>query len=95
MLTRIAVACAVAALACGAFATELFAQAGQVAPPVPLRVPSINSVTSQCQINCDMQAMNCQNACAIPIVNPLSPAGVTAPCNLSCTTSQLTCKQRC
>jgi len=39
--------------------------------------------------------MNCLNSCVAPLINTTAPAGVTSSCNLSCTTSRLTCKQRC
>src|SRR5262245_17312754 len=50
-------------LTCAALTTELFAQANQTSPPVPLLTPSLNTTTLTCQINCDTQAMNCQNSC--------------------------------
>jgi hypothetical protein len=50
-------------LNCTAFATELFAQAGQTVNPVPITPPTLNTTTLTCQINCDTQAMNCQNSC--------------------------------
>jgi hypothetical protein len=80
---------------CAWFGTEAFAQAGQVAPPVPLRAPSVNTTTLTCQINCDTLAMNCQNSC-LPIAAPTpgTPAN-TGACNLNCSTQQLVCKQRC
>src|SRR5262249_36168722 len=56
-------------LTCAALTTELFAQANQTSPPVPLLTPSLNTTTLTCQINCDTQAMNCQNSC-LPIRNP-------------------------
>jgi hypothetical protein len=90
----IALACAVA-MSCATFGTEVVAQSNQTAPPVPLTTPSINTTTLQCQITCDTQAMNCLNSCVAPVINPTAPAGVTSSCNLSCATSQLTCKQRC
>jgi hypothetical protein len=94
MMTRITLACVVVAVGCATFGAELFAQSNQTAPPVPLTRPSINTTTTQCQINCDTQAMNCMNGCVVP-VSPTGPAAGTGSCNLSCTTSQLTCKQRC
>ena len=44
-------------------ATELLAQAGQTVPAVPQRPPSIDTTSFTCRINCDTQAMNCQNSC--------------------------------
>jgi hypothetical protein len=91
---------AVLLLNCASFGTELFAQANQTINPVPLTPPTVNTTTTTCQINCDTQAMFCQNNC-VPITgspaqaNPTVPAGVTSTCNLSCTTQQLVCKQRC
>jgi hypothetical protein len=78
-------------------ATELFAQANQTAPPVPLVAPSLNTTTLTCQINCDTQAMNCQNSC-LPSAVATPGAGLpanTGACNLGCSTQQLVCKQRC
>jgi hypothetical protein len=95
IMTRIALACVVAAVGCASFGTEPFAQSGQTVNPVPLTRPSINTNTSQCQINCDTQAMNCMNSCVGAPVSPTAPAGITSSCNLSCSTSQLNCKQRC
>jgi hypothetical protein len=40
-------------LSCALFATEVFAQSGQVTNPVPLTAPSVNTTTTTCQINCD------------------------------------------
>jgi hypothetical protein len=90
---------AVVLLNCASFGTELFAQAGQTVNPVPITPPSVNTATTTCQINCDTQAMFCQNSC-VPttgtvVVNPALPAGATSTCTLSCTTQQLVCKQRC
>ena len=84
-------------LTCAALTTELFAQANQTSPPVPLLTPSLNTTTLTCQINCDTQAMNCQNSC---LPSAVATPGVAAPantgaCNLSCSTQQLVCKQRC
>ena len=93
-MTRLALATLV--LLCGAsVATELFAQANQTSPPVPLVTPSLNTTTLTCQINCDTQAMNCQNSC-LPTAAPTpgAPAS-TGACNLGCSTQQLVCKQRC
>ena len=96
-MTRIVLA-ALVLLNCAALGTELFAQSGQVTNPVPLTPPTVNTTTTTCQVNCDTQAMTCQNSClpttAATAANPLAPAGSGA-CNLSCTTQQLVCKQRC
>jgi hypothetical protein len=96
-MTRIVLA-ALVLLNCTTFASEVFAQAGQTVNPVPITPPTINTTTLTCQINCDTQAMNCQNSCvpttAAVTANPAAGAGSGA-CNLSCTTQQLVCKQRC
>ena len=88
-----------ALLACTSLSTELFAQANQTSPPVPLVTPSLNTTTLTCQINCDTQAMNCQNSCLPSVVaTPGAATGATAntgACNLGCSTQQLVCKQRC
>ena len=97
-MTRLGLATLV--LLCGAsVTTELFAQANQTSPPVPLVAPSLNTTTLTCQINCDTQAMNCQNSC-LPsaVAAPGAATGATAntgACNLGCSTQQLVCKQRC
>jgi hypothetical protein len=80
-------------------ATDVFAQANQTAPPVPLVTPSLNTGTLTCQVNCDTVAMNCQNSC-IPTVAPTvggaaAPGAGSGACNLACSTQQLVCKQRC
>jgi len=97
LMTRIVLA-ALVLLNCTAVATELFAQANQVINPVPLTPPTVNTTTTTCQINCDTQAMNCQNSCipttAAVATNPAA-SGSSGACNLSCTTQQLVCKQRC
>ena len=81
-----------------AFATELFAQANQTVNPVPITPPTINTTTTTCQVNCDTQAMFCQNACipttAAAQANPAASSS-TGTCNLTCTSTQLACKQRC
>ena len=61
-MTRLVLA-ALVLLNCASFTTKLFAQASQTAPPVPLTPPSVNTTTVTCQINCDSQAMFCQNSC--------------------------------
>jgi hypothetical protein len=96
-MTRIVLP-ALVLLNCAAFGTEVFAQASQTINPVPLTPPSVNTTTTTCQINCDTQAMTCQNSClpttAATAANPLAPAGSSA-CTFNCTTQQLVCKQRC
>ena len=97
LMTRIVLA-ALVLVNCAAFATEVFAQASQTVNPVPITPPSINTTTLTCQVNCDTQAMNCQNSCvpttATVTINPAA-ATASSACNLSCTTQQLVCKQRC
>ena len=61
-MTRLVLA-ALVLLNCASFTTKLFAQASQTAPPVPLTAPSVSTTTLTCQINCDSQAMSCQNSC--------------------------------
>ena len=61
-MTRLVLA-ALVLLNCASFTTKLFAQASQTAPPVPLTAPSVNTTSLTCQINCDTQAMSCQNSC--------------------------------
>ena len=94
---------ALGVLSCAAFATEVFAQAGQTVNPVPITPPTLNQTTLTCQINCDTAAMTCQNTC-VPTTAAAATANSTSPgsaattasaCALSCTTQQLVCKQRC
>jgi hypothetical protein len=82
-------------------ATDVFAQANQTSPPVPLVAPSLNTGTLTCQVNCDTTAMNCQNSC-VPTGAPsatlggaATPGAGSGACNLACSTQQLVCKQRC
>jgi hypothetical protein len=96
-MTRFVLA-ALGLLSCALFATELFAQSGQVTNPIPLTPPTVNTTITTCQTSCDMQAMTCLNGCV-----PTSTATAVSPgaaasggaCNLACTTQQLVCKQRC
>src|SRR5262245_58657649 len=102
-MTRIALT-ALVLLGSAVFITEVAAQAGQVINPVPLTPPTINLNTTTCQTTCDTQAMLCLNTCVSTAAAPTtSTTGTTTPaptpsagtCNLSCTTQQLVCKQRC
>jgi hypothetical protein len=99
-MTRIALT-ALVLLGSAVVATEVAAQAGQVINPVPLTPPNINLTTTTCQTTCDTQAMFCLNTCVstatAPTTTTTTPAAVpsTGSCNLSCTTQQLVCKQRC
>jgi hypothetical protein len=98
-VTRMALA-ALALLSSAVFATEVAAQAGQVINPVPLTPPSVNLTTTTCQTTCDTQAMLCQNTCVSSAAATATTTTLAAPssagaCNLSCTTQQLVCKQRC
>jgi hypothetical protein len=67
-------------------------------PPPPQLLPSASAFTT-CTMNCDTQAMNCLGTCVPTPTAPTTttPAAVpsTGSCNLSCTTQQLVCKQRC
>jgi hypothetical protein len=81
-------------LTCVLPATELFAQAGQTVPAVPQRPPSIDTTSFTCRINCDTQAMNCQNTCPSGLLAAANP-GSQANCTLGCSSQQLVCKQRC
>ena len=92
LMTRLVLA-ALVLLNCASFTTKLFAQASQTAPPVPLTPPSLNTTTVTCQINCDTQAMFCQNSC-VP-TTAAATSGATGQCNLNCSSQQLVCKQRC
>ena len=84
----------VALLTGAVLATELFAQAGQTVPAVPQRAPAIDTTSFTCRINCDTQAMNCQNSCPNGLLAAANP-GSQANCTLSCSNQQLVCKQRC
>jgi hypothetical protein len=94
-MTRIVLA-ALVVFGFAAFATEVFAQAGQTVNPVPITPPTLNTTTLTCQINCDTLAMTCQNSCipttAAAAATPTTPSSTSA---LSCTSQQLVCKQRC
>jgi hypothetical protein len=96
-MTRIVLA-ALVVFSFAAFATEVFAQAGQTVNPVPITPPTLNTTTLTCQINCDTAAMTCQNSC-IPTTAAAAATTTTPPaagaCALSCTSQQLVCKQRC
>jgi hypothetical protein len=65
----------VALLTGAVLATKLFAQAGQTVPAVPQTAPAIDTTSFTCRINCDTQAMNCQNSCP----NGLLAAAELAP----------------
>ncbi len=98
-MTRIALA-ALALLSSAAFATEVAAQPGQTINPVPLTPPTLNLTTPTCQTTCDTQAMLCLNTCVSSAAATTTTTTTAAPstagaCNLSCTTQQLVCKQRC
>jgi len=73
-------------------------QGQQQVQPVPLvPTPLIQSQTSTaCLVNCNTQAMGCQNTCVVvgPATTTPNPAG-TAPCALACTSQQLVCQQAC
>src|SRR6266481_522566 len=98
-LMRRIVLAALVLLNCAAFGTELFAQANQTVNPVPITPPTLNTTTTTCQTTCDTQAMLCLNTCvstaAAPTTTTLAAPSSAGACNLSCTTQQLVCKQRC
>src|SRR5260221_6438860 len=97
-MTRIALA-ALALLSSAAYAAEVDAQAGQTINPVPLTPPTLNLTTPTCQTTCDTQAMLCLNTCvssaAATTTTTTAAPSTAGACNLSCTTQQLVCKQRC
>jgi hypothetical protein len=85
-------------LSWSSFETELFAQSNQTVTPVPIIPPTLNTNTLTCQINCDTIAMNCQNSCTPTTAAAAAAGGLavgSASCNLTCSTQQLVCKQRC
>ena len=73
-------------------ASAALAQTQNVPPPPPVVLLPQTSIANACTLGCDSSAMFCLNTC-------VQPATATAPanqqCSLSCTTSQLVCKQRC
>lgn len=73
-------------------ASAASAQTQNVPPPPPVVLLPQTSIANTCTLGCDSAAMFCLNSC-------VAPATATAPanqqCSLSCTTSQLVCKQRC
>jgi hypothetical protein len=72
------------------------AQAGQTAPPPPVRAPSLDQTTTSCQINCDSSAMNCMNNCGfVTGAQAAANPDFRAQCSLSCSSQQMVCKQRC
>jgi hypothetical protein len=94
-MTRLVLA-ALVLLDCASFPTKLFAQTSQTAPPVPLTAPFVNTTTLTCQINCDTQAMFCQNSCVPTTAATTSGAtGVALLAILAVLLQQLVCKQRC
>ena len=93
-MTRFMMLGLIVVLTCALPATELFAQAGQTVPAVPQRAPSIDTTSFTCRINCDTQAMNCQNSCPSGLLAAANP-GSQANCTLGCSNQQLVCKQRC
>jgi hypothetical protein len=73
-------------------ASAALAQTQNVPPPPPVVLLPQTSIANACTLGCDSSAMFCLNTC-------VQPATATSPanpqCSLSCTTSQLVCKQRC
>jgi hypothetical protein len=93
-MTRFVMLCLIALMTCALFGTKLFAQAGQTVTPPPQRAPAIDTASFTCRINCDTQAMNCQNSCPSGLLAAANP-GSQANCTLGCSNQQLVCKQRC
>jgi hypothetical protein len=74
-------------------ASSALAQTFQtVPPPPPVQLLPQTSITNTCTLGCDSSAMFCLNTC-VATATATSPAN--QQCSLSCTTSQLVCKQRC
>jgi hypothetical protein len=73
-------------------ASGALGQTQNVPPPPPVVLLPQTSIANACTLGCDSSAMFCLNTC-------VQPATATSPanqqCSLSCTTSQLVCKQRC
>jgi hypothetical protein len=73
-------------------ASAALAQTQNIPPPPPVVLLPQTSIANACTLGCDSSAMFCLNTC-------VQPATATSPanqqCSLSCTTSQLVCKQRC
>ena len=92
-MTRFVLA-ALVLLSCAVFATELSAQSGQVTNPVPLTPPSVNTTITTCQTTCDVQN-SCVPTSTATAASPGAATSSAGACNLSCTTQQLVCKQRC
>jgi hypothetical protein len=87
-------------------ATAALAQTQNVPPPPPVILLPQTSIANTCTLGCDSSAMFCLNctlgcdSSAMFCLNTcVQPATATSPanqqCSLSCTTSQLVCKQRC
>ncbi len=77
------------------FGSGAFAQSSQTVTPVPITPPTLQTTTLTCQITCDTLAMNCMNSCVPVTGSTAAAAGSNPSCNLSCSTQQLVCKQRC
>jgi hypothetical protein len=83
--------------ASAAFGTERvrLAQSQTVPPPPPVQLLPSVSLNNTCMLGCDTAAMGCLNTC-VPIGAATSTSsGASAQCNLTCTSQQLVCKQRC
>ena len=85
-MTRFVMLCLIALMTCALFGTKLFAQAGQTVTPPPQRAPAIDTASFTCRINCDTQAMNCQNSCPSGLLAAANP-GSQANCTLGCSKS--------
>jgi hypothetical protein len=79
-----------ASAALGAERIQL-AQTQNIPPPPPVQLLPQTSIANTCTLNCDSAAMGCLNSCVA--ASPTAPAN--PQCSLSCTSSQLVCKQRC
>jgi hypothetical protein len=73
-------------------ASAALAQTQNIPPPPPVQLLPQTSITNTCTLGCDSSAMFCLNTC-VAAASATSPAN--QQCSLSCTTSQLVCKQRC
>jgi hypothetical protein len=87
-MTRFVMLCLIALMTCAQFGTKLFAQAGQTVTPSPQRAPTIDTASFTCRINCDTQAMNCQNSCPSGLLAAANP-GSQVNCTLGCSNQQL------
>jgi hypothetical protein len=60
-----------------------------------------SSTVTNCMMNCNAQAANCQTACVIPSAAPTTTASTTSnasastACILNCGSTQVTCQTNC